>query len=439
MDTLPLSGYRIIEVCEIWAGPFAGCLLGDLGAQVVKVEAIQRHYRGPLRPTAGRDYPDGQPGERPWNRNANFNALARNKLSVTLDLAHPRGLALLKDLARVSDAVVTNLAGGVPEALGITYESLQAARADIIYLAMPGFGETGPYRRYRSMGMTIDAITGHTALRGYPDEDLSTNSPVHHGDAVAGATAAFAVVAALWHRANTGMGQFIDLAQAEATIPHLGEIYLDWEMNRRNPRRWANRHPSMAPHGCYPCKSGDGPIRDRWITIACPSDQVFARLCQVIGRPDLGRDTSFADLLSRLEHREELDAAIQAWTTTQEAHDAMTLLAAAGVPAGVVLDGGHGLRSDPHLRARGSFELVTHPEAGSFPMAGPPWKLTETQVPTQTPPPCLGEHNGYILSELLGLTGADLQELEAQQVIGTIPLEGSDTGGVRRAQRTRAL
>ena len=224
----PLSGIRALELAEIWAGPFCGSLLADMGAEVIKVEAIQRIARGSIRPGPGASgYPDGEPGERPWNRNANFNVLSRNKQGITLDLTTPDGADTFKELVNVSDVVFTNYAFGVMDKFGLDYEELRKVKPDVIALFTPGYGNTGPYRTFRSMGMVIDAITGHTALRGYPDMDVSRNSLVHHPDAVAGATAVFSICLAIHNRARTGKGQFIDLSQAEAFMPHLGEVFLE--------------------------------------------------------------------------------------------------------------------------------------------------------------------------------------------------------------------
>ena len=186
MKNPPLQGIRALELAEIWAGPFCGVLLGDMGAEVIKVEALQRMARGPIRPgpnTPG--YPDYDPGERPWNRQGNFNATNRNKLGITLDLTSEEGVAAFKELVAISDIVFTNYAFGVMDRLGLGHEVLRRIKPDLIVLFTPGYGNTGPYRGHRSMGMAIDAMTGHSALRGYPDLSLSHNSLVHHPDAVA--------------------------------------------------------------------------------------------------------------------------------------------------------------------------------------------------------------------------------------------------------------
>ena len=231
----PLEGIRALELAEIWAGPFSGALLSDLGAEVIKVEAIQRIARGPTRPK-----PD-DPTARPWNTHGEFNAVSRNKLGITLDLTTPSGADAFKGLVNVSDVVISNYAFGVMDRFGLGYEDLRKVKPDIITLFMPGYGNFGPYRRYRSMGMVLDAVSGHTNLRGYPDLDLSYNSPVHHPDAVAAGNAAFAVCMSILRRARTGKGQFIDLAQAESFMTNLGEVFLQYELTGQS------RSPSGQP------------------------------------------------------------------------------------------------------------------------------------------------------------------------------------------------
>ncbi len=261
---LPLSGVRVLELAEIWAGPYCGVLMSDMGAEVIKVEAIQRIARGPIRPGSSvGGYPDGYPGEQPWNRQSAFNAVNRNKLGLTLDLGSTEGVEALKELVGISDVVLTNFAYGVMDRLGLGQEVLRQIRPDLVVLFTPGYGNTGPFKHHRSMGMAIDAMTGHSSLRGYPDMDLTSNSLVHHPDAVGGATAMFAICAALHYRARTGQGQFIDMSQAEAFMPHLGEIFLEYQMTGKLRERRGNRHPHMAPHGCYRC-AGD----DKWVTIS---------------------------------------------------------------------------------------------------------------------------------------------------------------------------
>ena len=244
----PLSTIRALELSEIWAGPFCGCLMGDMGAEIIKIESIQRIGRGPINPPSNAGgYPDDDPGNDPWNRQSNFNAINRNKKSLTLDLKTEQGLNAFKDLVSQSDIVFCNYARTVMENFGLSYDEVRKIKPDIIYMLMPGYGNTGPYADYRSMGMAIDAITGHSFLRGYPDMDHSSNSLVHHPDAVAATNGVMAIASALVHRTKTGEGQFIDMSQAESFMTHLGEIYLENQMQSFSRQRRGNRHPDFAP------------------------------------------------------------------------------------------------------------------------------------------------------------------------------------------------
>ena len=424
-----LSGIRALELAEIWAGPFCGSVLGDLGAEVIKVEAIQRIARGAIKPPPhASGYPDGDPGERPWNRSSNFNALSRNKQGLTLDLTTKQGADAFKELVNVSDVVFTNYAFGVMDKFGLGYAALKKVKPDVIALFTPGYGNTGPYKTFRSMGMVIDAITGHTALRGYPDMDLSRNSLVHHPDAVAGATAVFAICLAIHRRARTGEGGFIDLSQAESFMPHLGEVYLEHAISGAPRARRGNRRPDMAPHGVYRCAG-----EDRWVAIAVDSDERWREMCGAMQMPQLARNPRFETLAARLRNQDELDAAVERWTRTMTRYEAASALQERGIAAGPVLDCGADAYDDPHLQDRGYFQAVEHPDAGMHLMSGPIWRMANRSEIRHDPAPGLGEHNELILGDLLGMSHSRLAELEANRTIGTTPLEGADMGGVRRA------
>ena len=445
MKTPPLHGIRALELAEIWAGPFCGVLLGDMGAEVIKVEALQRIARGPISPAPNAaGYPDYDPGERPWNRQGNFNATNRNKLGLTLDLTTEQGVSAFKELVAISDIAFTNYAFGVMDRLGLGQEVLRRIKPDLIVLFTPGYGNTGPYRQHRSMGMAIDAMTGHSALRGYPDLDLSHNSLVHHPDAVAAVTATFAICAALHHRARTGQGQFIDMSQAEAFMPHLGETFLENQMTGAPRERRGNGHPQMSPHGCYPC-IGD----DAWVTIAVRTDEEWQSFCAVIGQSNLDTDPRFASLDDRIANREALNAIISEWTAQRDRNDIAAQLQAQGIPSAPVLGCGPDTYDDQHLQARNYFQLVAHPDAGTYPMSGPVWSTLSHTAPDSSledaprlpdrhdPAPGLGEHNHYLLGDLLCYGVDTLQDLESASIIGTVPIEGADMGGVRRFARER--
>ena len=427
-DSKPLSTIRALELSEIWAGPFCGCLMGDMGAEVIKIESIQRIGRGPINPppNAG-GYPDDDPGNDPWNRQSNFNAINRNKKSLTLDLKTEDGLNTFKDLVSQVDVVFCNYARTVMENFGLSYGEVRKIKPDIIYMLMPGYGNTGPYADYRSMGMAIDAITGHSFLRGYPDMDHSSNSLVHHPDAVAATNGVMAIASALVHRAKTGEGQFIDLSQAESFMTHLGEIYLENQMQSYPRQRRGNRHPDFAPQGVYKC-SGE----DKWIAITIKSDEDWYKFKRKVGNNQLNTKI-FDTLEGRQENHDQIDEIINGWTYPQDRYDVLNRLQSVEITAGVVLDCGADSYADPHLNERDFFQIVDHPSAGIYPMTGPIFKFESSNGEViHNPAPCLGQDNSYVLKEVLGYGNDKINQFEADEIIGTVPLPGSDMGGSRR-------
>ncbi len=409
---LPFAGIRVIEIAEIWAGPVCGVLLGDLGADIVKVEAIQRSARGAVRPLPGSPgYPKGDPGDDPWNRSSAFNAVNRNKRGVTLDLHSARGQALLDRLLADGDVVFTNLSVDAQESLNLLPERLLRANPQLVVVLMTGFGMTGPYRYYRSMGMTLDAASGHSVLRGYPDLDLSTITPVHHPDAIGAAMGLFMIALPLERRAQTGEGQVIDMAQLEAAIPHVGDYLLDYQLSGELPLRLGNAHPSMAVHGCFATSA-----HDEWVAIAADTPERVRALCEVIARPDLGETGD----------REALASAVAAWACTLDRFHAEQVLQSVGVPAAAVLRPDLDQILDAQLWARGAIREADFHGHGRYPYPAGPWHFADTEPIPFEPAPRLGEHNHEILAELLGLSDAEIAELAAEQVIGTEPLEGAD-------------
>ncbi|MFC1824289.1 CaiB/BaiF CoA transferase family protein [Thermodesulfobacteriota bacterium] len=432
MSKLPLEGIRVAAVTVVWAGPFATQLLADWGAEVIRVETLH-HFTPPTRgfptirpskemvrsrPTWNTAYPDWDPGEKPWNRYAIFQAHARNKLSCTMDLRQPKGKELFKRLVAKSDIVVENNPPETIEKLGITYEALKEVKPDIIMASMPSFGSTGPYKNYRGLGVNLDAAAGHTWLRRYRNMDPSSAPISLYNDSTAGVHAAFALLAALRYRNRTGKGQWIDLAQVETLMPYLAEAIMDYTMNQRVQDTFGNRHPYMAPHGCYRCRG-----EDRWVVIAVNSDEGWKSLCRVMKKPELAKDERFADSLSRLRHQDELDELIEAWTREQDHKEIMISLQREGVAAGAVLDDRDAF-NDPHLKERGFFQELTHPDAGTHLYPGIMWKMSKTPNEIRTPPCCLGEHNEYVYKEILGISDEEYTQLEKAGHIGTEPAPG---------------
>ena len=399
---LPLEGIRVIDLTVVWAGPFGSALLGDLGAEVIKVDSIQRWdviTRGQNATVEAIKAHGGNPRDdaQPYNLSANFNSMGRNKKSVTIDLTRPEGQEAFYRLAANSDVFIENNAPDVVRRFNITYEDLKKHNPALIMASLPAFGADGPYSHFRAYGANMEAVVGHTLLRGYVDTDATTVTSVFLADACGGATSAFAIMAALHHRRKTGHGQFIDMSQAENVMHTLTQAVMDYSMNGRVQTTMGNRHAYRAPQGCYPC-TGD----DHWITISVDTDEEFAGLCRVMGRDDLIADERFADSLSRYKHQDALEEAIAAWSATQDHIEAFHALQQAGVPAGPVLRAGE-VYDDPHLQARDDFQVVTHPVAGTYThYKSPIHHMSGTPLPIRKYAAPLGEDNEYVYKDVCG-------------------------------------
>ena len=410
MYRLPLAGTRVLDLTTAWAGPYAGRLLADMGAEVIKIESVKSWDLIRALHILGRE------AERGYNKSAYFNHLNRNKLGCALDLSHPRGRELFLKLVAQSDAVIENYRAGVMDGLGLSYDVLRQARPDIVLASMPANGRDGPEAGYIAYGTHVEQLAGLVSLTGYPDRGPH-KSGISYGDPVAGLTAAAALCAALLRRRRTGRGSWAEVAQRESMTNLIGEFFVGFSMNGRQPLLLGNRHRSMAPHGCYPCAG-----EDRWLAIAVGSDAEFAALCRVIGRAELAVDPRFADVVSRYRHQDELDEAISVWTSEQASQDAAAALQGAGVAASPVSSVADLMR-DPHLRERGFFETTAHAEAGVWEMDGVPWRLSLTPAHVRLNGPCFGEHNDYVFRHLLGLSAEEVAALEIEGVTGSTPDE----------------
>ncbi len=423
MNDLPLKGLRILDLTQIAVGPYATMLLGFMGAQVVKVESCTRMdtSRGFARPSttgAYNLYPGGVPGERPWNRSAHHVHRNVNKLDVTLDLATQEGKELLLKLAAVCDVLVENFRASVMDRLGLGYDAVSRANPQLVYAKISSQGASGPEMDYGSLGSTLEQTAGLASITGYEGgQPLMSNETFP--DPVVGVLTVGALMAALRARLRTGKGAFIDLSQREVTVGMMGEAFLDYAMNGRVAGLTGNRHPVHAPQGVYPCV-GD----DSWVAVSVRSDDEWRGLCDAMRRPDLARDARLAAAAGRREHHAEIDEAIAAWTRERGHYQAMHLLQARGVPAGAVLKGGETI-VDPHLEARGFWDTVDHPEAGEYRQVTTPWRMSKSRRIHAAPAPGLGEHNTFVLGDLLGLPASELDALERQGIIGTRPV-GAD-------------
>jgi crotonobetainyl-CoA:carnitine CoA-transferase CaiB-like acyl-CoA transferase len=417
--TQALEGVRVLDLTRVWSGPIAARLLADMGAQVIQVTG-RVTLAGVIPPPEVAKilavYPDDDPGERPYDRNSMGNDFNRNKLDITLELNTPEGVDIFKKLVKISDIVLENFSPRVMPNFGLDYPILKEINPRIILCSMPGFGLTGPLRDWVSYGTNLDPASGLASLMGYSGEEAHMSGNAYP-DPVAGLHAASALLTALYYQRRTGRGQHIDLSQCESATTLIGESVLGYTLNGKIPERMGNRHPAHAPQGCYPCQG-----EDKWVAIAVSSDQEWAALDELMGNPDWFEDEKFADQKSRRENQDALDELISAWTSQRDHIEAMRELQTAGVPAGAVLDAAE-LTADEHLQARDFFWEIDHPDVGPKIYAGQPFKMSGTPLTLRGPAPCLGQHNEYVLRELLGYSEAEITRLKEEGRIGTEPFE----------------
>jgi benzylsuccinate CoA-transferase BbsF subunit len=402
MSRLPLAGARIVDFTWAWAGPQATLLLGMLGAEIIKIESRAR-----LDHTRLRSLMAGPTLASP-DHSVIFADLNVNKLSLTLNLTHEAAREIIKRLVEISDVVAENMRPGVLTRLGLDYEALRAVKPDIIMLSSSAVGNSGPERTYVGYAPNFAALGGIAHITG-PAEGPPT--PLSGAiDLRVGTTSAFAILAALYHHARTGQGQYIDLSSTEAVSAMIGDTFLEYAMNGRSPGRAGNRDRTMAPHNCYPC-AGD----DRWVTIAVATDDEWRALCAVIADPRLD-DERFADGYGRWLNQDELDQIIGEWTAGHSPQEITETLQTAGVATMPAHDG-RSLVRDPQLQERGLMEWVEHPLSGRRLLAGPPWLFSKTPAGIRQPAPLLGQHNHYVLHDLLGMPEEEIQRLVNEEVV----------------------
>ena len=409
---LPLEGVRIVEMGQLIAIPHATKLLGDLGAQIIRIESCARldNYR-----TSSFYENDGEGSY--WDRAANFYEQNRNKYSLTLELNDEDGINALRELVNISDVFAENFTPRVMRNFKLEYDDLRRIRPDIIMVSSTGYGYTGPWADYGAIGYTTEATSGLSHISGYKDGP-PVLPEIPYADYTAAEHTAFAIMAALAYRARSGKGQFIDISQSETLTSTIPEAILDYSVNGRTPDRIGNQDPLMSPHGCYPCMG-----EDKWITIAISTDEQWQALCDVLERPEWLANHHFSDALTRWNNRDVIDALLSEATAPQEQHALMTALQARGVPAGAVLDG-KSLLFDPHLKERGFYEVAEHhPSTGMppLPYTSRPWKFSRTPGELRSAAPTLGEHNHFVLSEIMGTPAEQVEAMEARGAIGTAP------------------
>jgi crotonobetainyl-CoA:carnitine CoA-transferase CaiB-like acyl-CoA transferase len=415
----PLAGLRVADFCWMGVGACATRLLGDFGAEVIRIEDRNRldmPRRLPIYKGEARTYGEEDANPDP-NKGGLFNNYNRNKLGVTINMRSPRGRALADRLIAASSVVTENFAPGVMERWGLTYERLRELTPDVIYARMSGFGHTGPHAEHRSYGPVVQAVSGLSHISGLPGEEPS-GWGLSYMDNEAAFFNAAALLMAVYHRNATGEGAEIDVSAVEAGINLIGPLFLDVSVNGRSTRGpdfpTGNRleHPAAAPHGVYPC-AGD----DRWIAIAVFDDAEWRGLTDVMGRPAWASEARFATQEARFANQDALDPLIADWTRDKDRHELMHRLQAAGVAAGAVQTAQDTNDHDPQIASRGLFFELDHPVIGEARFEGTPIKFSRTVQENWRSGPLLGEDNAHVFKGLLGLDPAEYDDLVAEGVI----------------------
>lgn len=401
-SSLPLSGIRVLDFSQAIAGPVLTQHLASFGAEVIKIESQAHQQRGRVS--------EGMDPRILLQQRVTFADINRNKRSITVNLSTEEGRRLIRRLVPHCDVVVENFSPRVMDRWNLGYEELRKLRQDIIMARLPGFGLSGPYRDYVGLAAVAMGITGMYHQWSYADDSEPAGPPVWVPDYLSAAFGGVALMAALRHRDRTGEGQLIELSQVDATAFGMGTTYLDYFVNGRVATPTGNSHPHHAPHGAYRCRS-----EDEWCVIAVRNQEEWRALSQTIGSPDWTGDSRFSTVEGRLAHRDELDQRVEEWTRYYSPHQVMDALQRAGVPAGIVQDGGILFR-DRHLRERGFITTVDHPDTGPIEYPGPPVRLWETPGRLDWWHN-MGQDNAYVFGTLLDMSPEEISTLQGSGVL----------------------
>ncbi len=401
MPNYPLSGIRVISFDVGIVMPEAGKMLGELGADVIKIES--RNFPDFMRTIAGDP-----------NASAAFNEANRNKRTFGVNLKTKKGQALVKELIKTADIVIENYRGDVMAAVGLDYENICKIKPDIIYVSAQAFGKGGSYTNFKGYGPTIAAAAGVLSFFAQPDDKCGCAGSFPYPDNVVSRQAVLMALAALDKKRRTGEGEFIDISQVEVAATFAGETYLDFTINNRIAKPEGNRNPYAAPYNCYRCK-GD----DEWCAISIFTENEWKRFRYVMGEPDWTNEPRFSNLTGRLEHVDEMDTFIEEWTIQYPNHVIMTTLQAAGIAAGIVQRTSDQV-NDPQLLWRHALVEVDHPVTGKKLFHNHAFNMSNMTFVESKPAPVLGQHTEEICRDFLDMSDSDIQQLITEEV-----LEGS--------------
>lgn len=396
-----IKGVRTIILGAFWAAPWAGAVLSDMGADVLRLESRTKlcGYR-----TMGYPFAGNTPSV---NRSA-FNFYNRGLKSFTLDLNQIKAREIFKQLIKITDIVISNFPPRVLPKWGLDYAGLKEIKSDIIFVSLTGFGTTGPDKDYLSFASVAMSLGGFTASFGYPDAAPAIQG-THIADPLGGMYGTICALSALYHRMKTGEGQFIDFSNSEAMAAVIPEIMIEYSMNNRIRPRMGNRDDIMAPHGVYKSKG-----EDKWVAIAISTDEEWKAFCRIMGNPKWCNEKKFSDQYSRWQNQDELNELINKWTQNLTHYEVMQKLQDAKIAAGPSFNVEE-LINDRHIKKRKVFIEQNHREAGMTIVFRSPWAAAKTSK--NNPSPCLGEHNEYVFNHLLGISREDIEKLINEKVI----------------------
>jgi crotonobetainyl-CoA:carnitine CoA-transferase CaiB-like acyl-CoA transferase len=408
-DRLPLAGLKVLEFTTFWAGPIASEYLASMGADVIKVESVQRADSARFNVTVSPTEPDW------YEQGYLYNSVNLGKRAITLNLGDPAGREVALRLVAQSDVVLENFTPRVMDGFGLDYDAFARVRPDIIVVRMPGFGLDGPWRDRPGFATTMEQMTGMAWITGYRDRPpLAPNGAC---DPIAGMHAAFAILVALEHRRRTGEGQQVEVPMIDVAVNIAEEQVAEFAAYGRLMERDQNRGPLAAPQGVYACAGDD----DSWVALAVATDAQWAALTSAVGDAPWASDAALATAAGRRAAHDGLDAGLAGWCNSRPLEEVLDLLRGAGVPAEPVVPG-YDVDRDPQMNARGFFEEVEHPIVGNHRFLGWPFRLSSSRRYYRGPAPLFNQHTDEVLGGELGLTAADLAELRERQVIGDRPI-----------------
>ena len=392
-----LEGVTVLDLTRVLAGPFASMMMADMGANVIKIEET------------GKGADERQMGPFLNGESAYYMNLNRNKKGMTLNLKSPKGKQIFKDLVKKADVVLENYRPGTMEKLGLGYETLKEVNPAIIYAAVSGFGQYGPYTKRPGYDISSQAMSGLMSTTGWPG-GAPTRSGTAMGDVLGGLSVTIGILAAIYNRSQTGRGQVVDVALVDSAVASLEIINMIYLVEKRLPQRIGNRYESVYPYDSFQAK-------DDLVIIGGGNDKLWSLFAKHIGRPELVEHPDFARTRDRVKNHVQVRQIVEEWTQTKTVKEIVDELLAAGIPAAPIY-GIDQVVADPHIAgAREMFVETVHPKAGPIKLTGSHIKFSETKTSIRTPSPALGEHNTDILSSLLGLSAPEIQSLKEEGVI----------------------